>query len=115
MSQNMPTGYPSRQRESDGFCTRGERWGSRVAHCWLEYVGASRDIDIQHQQRVGEKRIGQHGLFVDGFCPDSREVFQFHGFFWHGHPCGKTRGIVIHPHKKEPMADIYAKTLVKDQ
>ena len=115
MSQDMPTGYPSRQRESDGFRTRGGRWGSRVAHCWLEFVGASRGIEIQHQQRVGEKRIGQHGLFVDGFCPTTREVFQFHGCFWHGHACSKTRGVTIHPHKKEPMEVVYANTLVKDQ
>ncbi len=115
MSQEMPTGYPSRQKESDGFRTSGGRWGSKVAHCWLEFVAASRGIEIQHQQRGGEKRIGQHGLFVDGFCADRHEVFQFHGCFWHGHPCSATEGVDIHPTKKTSMDDIYADTLLKDQ
>ena len=34
-------------------------------------------------------RVGEQGLPVDGFCADSSTVFQFHGCYWHGHPCPK--------------------------
>lgn len=42
---------------------------------------------IQHQLNSGEKRIGQHNLPVDGFCAESKTVYQFHGCYHHCHSC----------------------------
>ena len=32
---------------------------------------------------MGERQISTHSLPVDGFCPESNQVFQFLGCFWH--------------------------------
>ena len=64
---------------------------------------------------MGEQRIGKHNLPVDGFCVETGEIFQFLGCFWHGHPCSKTRGTVIHPVRKKPMKDLYEDTIKKER
>ena len=54
------------------------------ATCWLEYEARQRGIHIHHQRcgHGGERTI--NGQKVDGYHPESKTVFQYHGCFWHG-------------------------------
>ena len=58
--------------------------------------------------------MGKHGLMVDGFHAESNTAFQFHGCFWHGHPCSKTRGVTDHPYRGMSVQTVYQDTLDKE-
>ena len=69
------------------------------ATCWLEYEERQRGIHIHHHRcGHGDERtiVWQR---VDGYHPESKTVFQYHGCFWHGclecYPRPKQRNEVI--------------------
>ena len=51
---------------------------------WLTWEAAKNGCAIRHQDNGREKRIGK--LPVDGWCPETRTAYQFHGCFFHGCP-----------------------------
>ena len=51
---------------------------------WLTWEAAKNGCAIRHQVNGREKRIGK--LPVDGWCPETRTAYQFHGCFFHGCP-----------------------------
>ena len=57
---------------------------SFVAIKWLEWEAKQRGIHIHHARcgHGGEREI--LGARVDGYHPESKTVFQFHGCLWHG-------------------------------
>ena len=58
--------------------------------------------------------LGERAFPVDGFGVSTSTAYQFHGCFWHGHPCVKTAGVVKHPHTGKAMEELYQETLEKD-
>ena len=76
----------------DEACARG----SKVAHGWLEWVARKKGVNIRHFENRDEVRLGKRALSVDEFGVSSSTAYQFHGCFWHGHPCVKTAGVVNH-------------------
>ena len=85
-----------------------------MAHGWLEWVARERGENICHFKNGGEVRLGARALPVDGFGVSTSTAYQFHGCFWHGHPCAKTAGVVNHPHTGKAMEELYRETLEKD-
>ena len=87
---------------------------SRVALEWLTWC--SQEQAIQHAGNAGEVRIPTVGLFVDGYCHDTRTVYEFQGCFTHG--CS-----TCYPNRHEPhvrhfdwtMQDVYETTQQKIQ
>ena len=61
-----------------------EQTCSFVAIKWLEWEAKKRGIYIHHARcgHGGERQI--LGARVDGYHPESKTVFQFHGCLWHG-------------------------------
>ena len=61
-----------------------EQTCSFVAIKWLEWEAKNRGIHIHHARcgHGGEREI--LGARVDGYHPESKTVFQFHGCLWHG-------------------------------
>jgi len=53
----------------------------------LEWVAADKQVQIQHKYNGDEVRIGPRQLLVDGYCAESRTVFQFRRCWYHGHHC----------------------------
>ena len=41
-------------------------------------------IDIQHAENIGEFKISETNLRVDGYDPKTNTVYEFHGCFFHG-------------------------------
>ena len=83
----MPTGHFIRyQTEKDLKPSICHRTGL-LAMQWLEWVAADKQVQIQHKFNGSELRIGPRQLPVDGYCADSKTVFQFHGCWYHGHHC----------------------------
>ena len=61
-----------------------EQTCSFVAIKWLEWEAKKRGIHIHHARcgHGGERQI--LGARVDGYHPEAKTVFQFHGCLWHG-------------------------------
>ena len=61
-----------------------EQTCSFIAIKWLEWEAKKRGIHIHHARcgHGGERKI--LGARVDGYHPESKTVFQFHGCLWHG-------------------------------
>ena len=76
--QDMLTGQYTRRLESDGF---KKQWSGKKAIEWLEWQAYQQQIKIRHGYNNTEKRIGSRHLPVDGFCPKTQTVYQFHGKF----------------------------------
>ena len=57
---------------------------SFIATKWLEWEAKQRGIHIHHARcgHGGERHI--LGARVDGYHPETKTVFQYHGCFWHG-------------------------------
>lgn len=64
---------------------RGADNQSKIATLWLLHEESQRGIDIIHSAK--QREVVLHGIRVDGFSSTSKQVFFFHGCFWHGHFC----------------------------
>ena len=80
----MPTGWYTRRREERQFRPQQAQPFGQMAVQWLTWEAAKNGCAIRHQVNGREKRIGK--LPVDGWCPETRTAYQFHGCFFHGCP-----------------------------
>ena len=82
---------------------------SRVALEWLQ------TRDIQHVRNAGEVHIPAIG-FVDGYCHDTRTVYEFQGCFTHGCPtCYPNRHETHVRHFDRSLQDVYESAQQKIQ
>ena len=82
LMQDMPTGWYTRRREERQFRPQQAQPFGQMAVQWLTWEAANNGCAIRHQVSGREKRIGK--LPVDGWCPETRTAYQFHGCFYHG-------------------------------
>ena len=92
------------------------------ATCWLEYEARQLGIHIHHHRcgHGGERLV--EGDKADGYHPESKTVFQYHGCFWHGcikcFPRPKQRNEVVCLERKGneiTRDDAYQKTLQRSE
>ena len=92
------------------------------ATCWLEYVSRQSGTHIHHHRcgHGGERLVA--GATVDGYHPETKTVFQFHGCHWHGciqcfpNPEQRTEVIRVDKNGNETTRDIaYQKTLKRSE
>jgi len=92
---------------------------------WLYYCestlpkeGAAADR-IKHVRNGGEQTVltGTNAFFVDGYDPQTRTVYEFHGCLWHGcprcHPVERNAKHAVRPDRT--LEELYQATLVKTQ
>lgn len=83
----MPTGPHIRRRADTGFLGEVR---DMSAYYWMEWITSESGKPIQHELNFGrKKRVGPFP--VDGYCAERNTIFQFHGFFFHGHDCVMTK------------------------
>ena len=56
------------------------------AVCWMEYEAKQRGIYIHHQRCGHGWGRSILGYKVDGYCPESKTIFEYNGCHWHGCP-----------------------------
>ncbi|XP_038067357.1 uncharacterized protein LOC119737233 [Patiria miniata] len=87
LMQEMPVGTCIRRRADQDFKPiRSHKFGVMATE-WLDWVAHCEDVHIRHQFNSTEKRVCERMIPVDGYCSDTNTVYQFHGCYWHGHPC----------------------------
>jgi len=101
LAQDMPTGFYIQRTSKNLFKKGYAQKTARLAYEWLSTL----EGQIQHQFNGGERRV--KGKLVDGFCEATRTVYQFHGCFYHGHPCLNKRE---NPKTGKLMSDLYEAT-----
>ena len=84
LMQDMPTEWYTRRREEKQFRPQQAQPFGQMAVQWLTWEAAKTGCAIRHQVNGREKRIGK--LPVDGWCPETRTAYQFHGCFFHDCP-----------------------------
>jgi len=117
LKRAMPTGHFIRYQSEKDFkpfiCHRT----GLLAMQWFEWVAADKQVQIQHKFIGGEVRIGPRQLPVDGYCAESKTVFQFHDCWYHGHHCAYNTDKNTSQIKKGPgnreAADLQADTQEK--
>ena len=78
---------------------------------WLRYRSFIDKTEILHQYNYGgEIRLGECQVSVDGVVPNKKIVYQFHGCYWHGHPCRLNRSAFTDPKKRQAATERAFKT-----
>ena len=110
--QNMPTGTPVVRKKTDNFTPR--QWGKYglLAREWLEWVGHESGKKLKHKFNGGEQRLGKRNLPVDGWDPESKTAYQFHGCAFHAcTKCAAGKKPFPHPFKPDvPREELFEKT-----
>ena len=53
---------------------------------WMDWLNLTKQATIKHKMNQGkELRIGPY--LVDGYCPNTGDLYEFLGCFFHGHSC----------------------------
>ena len=105
LMQDMPTGWYTRRREENNFRPETAELHGQMAVEWLTWEAKRTGRAIRHQVNGREKRIGK--LPVDGWCSETNTAYQFHGCFYHGHPC---LGVETNAVNGKPMTQLLAET-----
>lgn len=92
------------------FCVH--RRYSKMQIEWLTHVSNCNQIHIIHAENSHEYHIPNVG-FVDGYCPETNTVYEFHGDFYHGHP-SKYNSTDINPLVEKTYGELYTRTLERD-
>ena len=72
---------------------------------WLTWESERTGHSIRHQVNGREKRIGK--LPVDGWCSTTKTAYQYHGCYYHGHPCLALETNAVNG---KPMTQLLAET-----
>lgn len=78
---------------------------------WLELISIMKPI--KYALNDGEYRIPQTNYDVDGYDPETKTVYEFHGDWWHGNPSFYYPED-IHPVSKKKYGQLYKNTLKKE-
>jgi G:T-mismatch repair DNA endonuclease (very short patch repair protein) len=77
---------------------------------WLVFMERADGRAIQHGRNGREYRLPELPAYsVDGYCAQSRTVYEFLGCFWHGHTCQPFRDVITM--SGDTRADRYEQTL----
>ena len=89
--QDMPTSYFIQCKETNNFKAVVSHKYGHLARELLEWLIFSQNISIKHMFNGKKKRLGPRLLPVNGFCQQTKTVYQLHGCYWHGHLCHLNR------------------------
>lgn len=83
---------------------------SKGAISWMIWEEKQRGINIINAAKQREEII--EGVKVDGYCKETNQLYQYHGCYWHGHPCVTVdRNKPLHEDSEDTMELRYERTL----
>lgn len=74
---------------------------------WLNYIAVEKDIQYGES---GEFKPPGTSIYVDGFCAETKTIFEFQGDFWHGNPQRFDQAL-INPKTGCTYGELFAKTM----
>ena len=94
MGEEHCAGFYTVRRKEDSFTAHTTQQVSYSATEWLKYKAHVDNVNILHQYNHGDLKIGKKKIPVDGYAPDKKRIYQFHGCYWHGHRCTLTKKLL---------------------
>lgn len=88
------------------------KWHSKKQIEWLDYVAKTENIHIKHEENGGEEPIDRK--WIDGYCAETKTVYEFHGNYYHGNPRIYTPLMKGPRSNKKTMGDVYVDTLIRE-
>lgn len=89
-------------------CPKCSKIVSKEETEWLDYLG------IPKEYRNYKLMIGDSIFFPDGYCPETKTVYEFYGDYWHGniniYPPGKMNVL-----NKMTMQELYDRTMKREK
>lgn len=116
--QPLPTGPMIRRKADNHFLPQFSDIHGRMSLEWMSYLTKLQSIHIEHKFNVGEKKVGQHGIPVDGFCEATNTVYQFHGCLFHGCPlkdCNIVKNRTHNPVNGKLLTVLQKDTVLKEE
>ncbi|KAJ8969906.1 hypothetical protein NQ317_009131 [Molorchus minor] len=92
---------------------KGYRWRdnqSKIATQWLIWEEKQRGMNIIHSAKQQEAVV--QGVKVDGYNPETKQIFEFHGCYYHGCP-GTQRDEPLYENPTETLNLRYETTISK--
>ena len=89
LMQDMPVGRPRIRTLEDNFAVKKTQVFGKMSQGWLAWQEFQTNTIIETALCEGEKHLGRHNLPVDGYCHDTKTVYEFNGCYWHGHGCSE--------------------------
>jgi hypothetical protein len=84
----------------------------KKALMWLMYMERADGSAIQHCRNGREYRLPELPAYsVDGYCAESKTVFEFLGCLWHGHICQPFRDVIAT--SGDTLTDRYEQTMAR--
>lgn len=85
---------------------------SKKALMWLLHMEETDDCRIMHARNGREIRLPEVPQYsVDGYCAETKTVYEFLGCFYHGHTCKPFRDITTT--SKDTLSERYEKTMAR--
>lgn len=81
---------------------------------WLEYRQTIDKANIQHAGNIGEYRIPGTNHKADGYCKETKTIYEFHGDYWHGNPKIKNPN-ALNEKNGRLFGELYKETLEKER
>jgi len=68
---------------------------SKKAMMWLLYMEETEGVKIMHGRNGREYKVPELPQFsVNGYCPETRTIYEFFGCYFHGHTCEPFRNVI---------------------
>ena len=90
-------------------CPRCARQNTRISKISQEWLSM---IKVSHPLLELEYHIPNTNYFADGYDPESRTIYEFHGDYWHGNP-NRYEASIFNEITKCTMGQLYENTIKK--
>jgi hypothetical protein len=77
---------PTHHVSSKHGCPMCPQRHSKNSITWLNALATVHGIHIQHGENGGEYSIPNTLYHADGYCAETKTIYEFHGDYWHGNP-----------------------------
>jgi len=77
---------------------------------WLLHMEQTDGVKIMHGRNGREYKVPELSHFsVDGYCPETRTIYEFCGCYFHGHTCQPIREVITT--SGDTLAERYERTM----
>jgi len=80
---------------------------------WLDFLESFHSIHIQHAANDVEFTIPETRFRADGYCKETKTIYEYHGDYWHGNPKKYDKDDVNKTVKKT-FGELYDQTLKRE-
>jgi len=92
-----------------GGCTCNKNY-SKKAMMWLLHMEETDGVKIMHGRNGREYKVHELPQFsVDGYCPETRTIYEFFGCYFNGHTCQPFRDVITT--RGDTLAERYVRTM----